>query len=108
MDASLAYERIVQLLGCKWSVRIVLELDARGPSRPSELLRSVEGLAPRVLHRCLARMEADGLLQKQVFACVPPRSEYSLTEEGREFVALLRNINDLAERWEGTQRPVRV
>lgn len=107
VEQDIAFERIVQLLGCKWSVRILSEL-VEGPRRPSEILRSQDGLAPRVLHRCLGRMSKDGLVHKHVFATVPPHTEYTLTPDGMEFVNLLKSAQRLAETWKGTQGPVRL
>ena len=107
MEADIAFARIVQLLGCKWSVQILSFL-AEETVRPSELLRQVEGLPARVMHRCLARMTRDGLVSKTVFASVPPHTEYSLTADGREFVGLLDTAKHMAGRWTGTQPPVRL
>jgi DNA-binding HxlR family transcriptional regulator len=100
-----ALERIAQILGCKWSVKILYALN-EGERRPSELLREWEAIAPRVLHRCLNRLELDGLLSKQTFAEVPLRTEYELTEQGREFVALLNSAQGLATQWTGSQRVI--
>lgn len=108
MELEIAFDRIVQLLGCKWSVRILTLLDASGPIRPSQVLRDVDGLPARVMHRCLARMERDGLLVKTVFATVPPHTEYDLTDAGRQFVELLDSAKGLARTWQGTQPPVRL
>lgn len=107
MEREVAFERIVQLMGCKWSVRILGCL-RQGPARPSQLVRDVEGLPARVMHRCLARMEKDGLLEKTVYATVPPHTEYALTADGRDFVELLDAAKDMAKRWNGTQPPVRL
>lgn len=105
MDRELAFERIVQLLGCKWSLSILAALKT-DTCRPSALLRMVEGLPPRVMHRCLGRMERDGLVTKTVFPSVPPHTEYKLSPDGMEFLELLDTVKDLAVRWKGTQLPV--
>jgi DNA-binding HxlR family transcriptional regulator len=102
-----AFERIAQLIGCKWSVRILSSLED-GPRRPSQLLKREDGLAARVLHRCLNRMERDGLLEKTVLPEVPPHTEYALTSAGRDFMRLLATVREMAERWKGTQPPVRL
>lgn len=107
MDSELAFERIVQLIGCKWSVKILTSLRA-GPQRPTQLLRQEEGLSAKVLHRCLNRMEKDGLLGKTVLPAVPPHTEYALTDVGRKFLGLLDSVRELAQAWHGTQRPVRL
>lgn len=106
MDAETAFERIAQLIGCKWSVRILTSLK-QGPLRPSQLLKQERGLSPKVLHRCLNRMERDGLLNKTTLPEVPPHTEYALTNSGCEFVKLLDSARELAQNWKGAQPPVR-
>lgn len=107
VDSELAFERIAQLIGCKWSARILTSLRT-GPQRPTQLLRQEEGLSAKVLHRCLNRMEKDGLLEKTVLPAVPPHTEYALTDMGQEFLGLLDSARELAKAWKGSQRPVRL
>jgi DNA-binding HxlR family transcriptional regulator len=107
VDSETAFERIAQLFGCKWSIAILSAL-REGASRPAELLRKEEGLSAKVLHRCLNRMERDGLLHKEVLPEVPPHTEYALTDMGYQFLALMDSVRDFAKTWKGTQPPVRV
>ncbi|MCW5946735.1 MAG: helix-turn-helix transcriptional regulator [Fimbriimonadales bacterium] len=107
MEPETAFERIAQLIGCKWSVRILVSLSS-GVTRPSQILKQEDGLSARVMHRCLNRMEKDGLLQKTVLPEVPPHTEYELTDQGHEFVKLLTTVRDMATQWKGTQRPVKL
>lgn len=100
-----AFDRIAQIMGCKWSVLILDEL-SEGAQRPSELLKKCPDVAPRVLHRCLNRLERDGLIQKETFNEIPPKVEYSLTEQGQSFYSLLKGARDLAKQWEGRQPKV--
>jgi DNA-binding HxlR family transcriptional regulator len=92
------YERITEILGCRWSLAI-FDAIGRGITRPSRIEQEYDGLTTKVLHRCLNRLEADGILQKQVYAEIPPRTEYGLTEKGRRFVDLLGNARTLAQDW---------
>jgi DNA-binding HxlR family transcriptional regulator len=105
LDSDEALERIAQILGCKWSVKILCGLN-QGDRRPSQLLKSCEEMAPRVMHRCLNRLERDGLLTKETYPEVPPRVEYELTEQGRNFVHLLASAKSMSSSWSGTQRRV--
>lgn len=102
-----ALERIAQIMRCKWSVKILCALSA-GERRPSELLREWEEIAPKVLHRCLNRLELDGLIAKSTFPEVPPRVEYTLTDQGKEFIALLDTVQTMSAQWTGHQRKVEV
>jgi DNA-binding HxlR family transcriptional regulator len=54
-------------------------------------------VAPKVLTETLRRMERDGLLTREVFAEVPPRVEYALTELGESLIAPIVVIGDWAE-----------
>lgn len=92
------YERITEILGCRWSLAIFDAIE-RGVTRPSRIEQEYDGLTTKVLHRCLNRLEGDGILQKQSFAEIPPRVEYSLTEKGKRFVAILADARSLASDW---------
>lgn len=105
LSADEALERIAQILGCKWSVKILCALYS-SERRPSELLREWDEMAPKVLHRCLNRLELDGLIAKETFTEVPPRVEYELTDQGKQFVALLDTARNLSSHWKGSQRLV--
>ena len=86
---------LLSRLGDKWSVLLLLTL-ARMPSeraRFSELKRSLPDISQRMLTATLRNLERDGLISREMFAEVPPRVEYQLTELGvsildpmREFV----------------------
>ena len=84
-------------IGDKWTTLVVLIL-ADGTLRFSEL-RSHMGnrVAPKVLTQTLRRMEIDGLITRQVFAEVPPRAEYTLTDLGLSLIGPLAAIGDWAE-----------
>jgi len=88
---------VLDRIGDKWTTLIVLIL-ADGTLRFSEL-RSHMGnrIAPKVLTQTLRRMEIDGLITRQVFAEVPPRAEYTLTDLGLSLIEPLAAIGDWAE-----------
>ncbi|MEU4544056.1 winged helix-turn-helix transcriptional regulator [Nonomuraea dietziae] len=73
---------VLDRIGDKWSVLVLLSL-ADGPMRFTELRRRVGGVTPKVLTQTLRAMEYDGLLTRKVFAEVPPRVDYTLTDLGR-------------------------
>ncbi|MEH0549024.1 helix-turn-helix domain-containing protein [Streptomyces sp. B21-105] len=66
----------------KWKGLILWELDAHRVRRFSELRRALVGVSEKMLTQHLREMESDGLVRRQVYAEVPPRVEYSLTEHG--------------------------
>jgi len=78
----------VGVLSSKWSVVILAEL-ADGTRRFNELLRSIDGISRRMLAATLRRLEADGLVERRVYADVPVRVEYDLSPAGEELFAAL-------------------
>lgn len=73
----------VALIGNKWRPLILRDLLEREPLRFKELQRSVGGVSQKVLTSNLRELEDAGLVVRRVYPEVPPRVEYSLTEEGR-------------------------
>lgn len=72
----------------KWKSLILWELD-NGTRRFGELRRGLPGVSEKMLVQHLREMEADELVQREVYREVPPRVEYSLTEHGRSLNAAL-------------------
>lgn len=88
---------VEDILGCKWSV-MLLSLLQGGAKRPSDLLRSCEGLSPKVLNQRLQKMMGFGLVHRAAFGEKPPlRVEYSLTPFGTRFAQVLNEIRRLQE-----------
>ena len=84
----------VQLIGNKWKLLILRNLRMR-PWRFNELQKSLEGISQKVLTESLRSLEADGIIVRTVYAEVPPRVEYSLSELGDT----MRPILDAMEKW---------
>lgn len=73
----------LDVLSGKWKGLILWELEAHRVRRFAELRRGLPGVSEKMLTQHLREMEADGLVFRKVYAEVPPRVEYSLTEHGR-------------------------
>ena len=84
----------VQLIGSKWKLLIIRNLRMR-PWRFNELQKNLEGISQKVLTDSLRALEADGLVTRTVYAEVPPRVEYALSELGET----MRPILDAMEQW---------
>ena len=84
----------VQLIGNKWKLLIIRNLLVR-PWRFNELHKNLEGISQKVLTDSLRQMEADGLITRTVYAEVPPRVEYALSELGET----LKPILDAMKAW---------
>ena len=90
-SAKSAYSQLEDVVGCKWSVS-VLQAVAEGVSRPGALERHVQGISTKVLSERLRKLTTYGLLAKHVYAEVPPRTEYSLTQNGQKLVSIVDQI----------------
>ena len=84
----------VQLIGNKWKLLILRNLLVR-PWRFNELQKSLDGISQKVLTESLRSMESDCIVIRTVYAEVPPRVEYSLSELGET----LRPILDAMQAW---------
>ena len=87
-------ETTLTLISDKWKILIVRDL-LDGTKRFSELRRSIGNISQKVLTSNLRQMEADGLVYREVYAEVPPRVEYSLTDTGRS----LKTVIDALWNW---------
>lgn len=81
-------ETTLMLIGDKWKVLILRDL-MPGTKRFGELKRSIGSVSQKVLTAQLRNMEEKGLVSRRVYAEVPPRVEYSLTELGRSLKPIL-------------------
>ncbi|HEX3020894.1 MAG TPA: helix-turn-helix domain-containing protein [Lachnospiraceae bacterium] len=81
-------EITLSLISNKWKVLIIRDL-LEGTKRFSELKRTVGNITQKVLTTNLREMEESGLLIRKVYAEVPPRVEYSLTELGQSLRIVL-------------------
>ncbi len=84
----------VQLIGSKWKLLIMRNLLDR-PWRFNELKKSLDGISQKVLTDSLRSMEEDGLITRTVYAEVPPRVEYALSDVGES----MRPILDAMKEW---------
>ena len=87
-------ETSLLMIGSKWKILILRNLFQR-PWRFNELKKSLTGISQKVLTETLRAMESDGMIHRTVFAEVPPRVEYSLTELGKSTKPIL----DALETW---------
>lgn len=73
---------IFTMIGGKWKLSILKVLIFHGTRRFGELRRDVDGISQTMLTSQLRALETDGLVARKVFAEIPPRVEYSATEDG--------------------------
>lgn len=82
-------EYTVSIISDKWKVLIIRDLLEK-EKRYSELMKSVVGISDKVLAKNLRELEQDGIINRKIYAVVPPKVEYSLTEKGQELKQILK------------------
>lgn len=88
-------EHSVQLLGGKWKLPIIHALVKTEIIRFKELERMIIGITPKMLTTQLRSLEADGLVERKIYATVPPTVEYKLSEVGKSIKPMIEEL----EKW---------
>jgi DNA-binding HxlR family transcriptional regulator len=99
-DPACPTRRLLDRVGGKWTAMIVKVLAEAEPAEVgfAELRRRVPGISQKMLSQTLRSLTADGLVDRRVEACVPPRVHYRLTALGRSLDEPLAVLRDWAER----------
>lgn len=88
---------VVSRFGGKWSLLLIVVLGEHSPMRFNQIGAAIPDISTKMLAGTLHALEADGLVSRQVFAEVPIRVEYELTELGRSLVPLILQITEWAQ-----------
>jgi len=75
-------EFTLAMIGGRWKIPLIFHL-MDGPRRFSELSRALAGVSQKMLTQQLREMERNGLVERKVYAQVPPRVDYELTARGK-------------------------
>ena len=89
----------MSVIGQKWKLPILWYIRSKGTIRYNELRRKVVGITSTMLTKCLVELEGSGLVHREQYAEIPPRVEYSLTEQGKTLLPAL----DELYRWADAQ-----
>lgn len=84
----------VQIIGNKWKLLIIRNLIYNGNQRFTDFIKSIPGISKKVLTDDLRSLENDGLIEREVFAEVPPRVVYSLSPLGKTLKPILDAMYD--------------
>ena len=76
-------------LGNKWSLLVLITLNANGIMRFSDIHKSIGDVSQRMLTVTLRMLESDGLVKRKIYAEIPPRVEYSLTSRAESLIPLV-------------------
>jgi DNA-binding HxlR family transcriptional regulator len=92
--------RAMELVAHKWTIHIVFALhEAGGPIRFRQLQRTVAPITQKELTKRLRDLERSGLVDRRVFAEVPPRVEYRLTGLGSTLIPALTGLDAWAKQY---------
>lgn len=91
------------LIGDKWKVLIIRDL-LTGTKRFGELKKSLSGITQKVLTNNLRQMESSGLVLRKVYAEVPPKVEYSLSDTGLSLKPILDSMVEWGNEYRKTQK----
>lgn len=86
----------MNVIGNKWKP-IIIYLLSSGEMRFGKLNAMIPTISKKVLTSQLKELEADGLINRESFAEIPPRVEYSLTEKSKTLLPVLRQLSAWAE-----------
>lgn len=96
-DAACPTRQVLDRIADKWTALVIGVLEG-GARRFSEIQRQIDGISQKMLTQTLRELERDGLVSRTVYAEVPPRVEYALTDLGRTLCGPLHAIREWAER----------
>ncbi len=94
-EYSCTIELTLDIIGGKWKTLILWRLAQNGILRFSELKRSMCGITQKMLTQQLRELEAYEMVNRKVYAQVPPKVEYSLTKQGKSVMPIL----DVMSKW---------
>jgi DNA-binding HxlR family transcriptional regulator len=87
-------EGIINTIAKKWAVLVISIIGHHERIRFNDIMATLGGISPKTLADLLKDLQEEGLIHREAFSEIPPRVEYSLTEDGRElceaFVPLIR------------------
>lgn len=87
---------IIDRIGDKWSIHTIILLGTRKVLRFNELKKQIDGISQRMLTVTLRSLEEDGFITRKVYAEVPPKVEYALTDLGRSLLVQLKSLSQWA------------
>lgn len=88
----------LNVIGGKWKSIILWHLNESSPLRFSELEKRIEGITQKMLTQQLREMEKDNLISRKIYAVVPPKVEYSVTDHGKSLNKVLYELGQWGEK----------
>lgn len=89
-DCPLTYA--LSIIGGKWRLPVIWALSQNGTMRYNALERRIDGITSMMLTQSLKELETYGIIMRKQFMEVPPRVEYSLTDNGKDLIPALKAL----------------
>ncbi|OMP68389.1 winged helix-turn-helix transcriptional regulator [Domibacillus epiphyticus] len=93
-DFNCEKELTLAVIGGKWKMLILWYLGKEGTKRFNELKSLMPGITQRMLVNQLRELESDFIVHRKVYPVVPPKVEYTLTEQGKTLMPILESMYD--------------
>ncbi len=87
-----ALQDIIDTISKKWNLLILEEISDQKKARYGNLKAGLEGVSPSTLATSLKKLESQGLIRRKFFNEIPPRTEYSITKKGKNFLVALKPL----------------
>lgn len=85
---------MLEWLGNKWALVVLMKISENEPMRFNELYRNIPSVSEKVLSQVLRQLTADGLIRRELFPDVPPRTEYTVTDFGKTLLPHIEALID--------------
>jgi DNA-binding HxlR family transcriptional regulator len=96
----------MKVLGGKWKAILINAIYHTSPARFGELKRSVKGITQSMLTQQLRELEDDGIINRKIYAEIPPRVEYTLTEFGLTLSPIMLSMAKWGEEYRMNKQKV--
>jgi len=104
-DANCPLRQMFDVIGDRWTAT-VLAVISDGVKRYSDLQRQIPDVTKKMLTQTLRTLERDGLVERKVYAVVPPKTEYRLTPLGLRFLEPILALGQWAQTHQKDLRPI--
>ena len=99
---------IWKVLGRRWALSILENLETKGVIRFNELKRLMPGISSTVLAERLSELEVEGLISKKIYPEIPPKVEYTLTVQAKELRVIFKEIQRWTHRFDPHRSAIEV
>ncbi|MCX6690278.1 MAG: helix-turn-helix domain-containing protein [Methanoregula sp.] len=91
-------EGIINIIAKKWAILIISIIGHHGKIRFNDIMQRLDGISPKTLADVLKNLQKENLIHRESFSEIPPRVEYSLTDDGKQLCEAVRPLIQWAEK----------